>query len=115
MSRDILESLSMCRRLLIANKTRDFAFELEACNPWIMWPAETHWAARSLATGEPVETICREDYNARRREWERAHTLWPRYQTARMKAMRPRVALKPDAETDAQAEYDASMARELAA
>ena len=88
LTRDPLEVLSGCRRRLIANKTRDFAAELEAAKPWLTWPPVTHNEARSLATGEPVETLSREDFNARRRAWEESHELRPRYNTARLRAGR---------------------------
>lgn len=88
-TRDPLEALSICRRQLIANKERDFAADIEASNPWVTWPPVTHSDARSVATGEPITTLSREDFNAQRRESERKYTIQPRYRLARMRAMRP--------------------------
>lgn len=85
MNTDPLVPLAACRAAIIANKTRDFA----AAYPNRAWPEETHWNTRDLATGQPFETLSREDYNARERNWERKHTLLPSYELARMRAMRP--------------------------
>lgn len=83
--RDPLVSLALCRAALIANKSRDFAADF----PNTDWPAETHWNGRSLATGEPVEALSRDDFNARRRDFEHKHTHLPSYKLALMRAMRP--------------------------
>lgn len=85
MSIEPLVSLRICRDAMIANKARDFAAE----HPNHAWPERTHWDARDIATGQPTKTLSREDYNARQREWERKHTLLPRYTLARLRAVRP--------------------------
>lgn len=84
LNRDPLVSLAICRAALIANRTHDFAADF----PNVRWPEATHLNGRSLATGEPVETLSREDFNARRRTFEHTHTYLPRYKLARMRAMR---------------------------
>lgn len=85
MNTDPMISLAISRMALIENKARDFA----AAHPNHAWPEKTHWDARDVATGQPIKTMSREDYNARQREWERKHALLPRYELARLRAMRP--------------------------
>ena len=85
---DPLAVLAGCRQNLIAAKTHDFAADLEARQPWTKWPAEPT-TVLSLATGEPQQLLTRAEFNARSRDWEIRHTLRPRYELARLRAMRP--------------------------
>ena len=86
-TKDPLVALAATRENLIANKRRDFAGEIESRKPWTTWPAQTNSEARSLATGDPVVMLSREDFNARRRAWEASHTLRPRYEAARRRVV----------------------------
>lgn len=83
MSRDPLVSLGTLRRELLAIKSRDYAAALH--HPW---PAQTH-SVLSLATGEPVAILSRDDFNARQRRFYLGHEARPRYDMVRRRAMRP--------------------------
>ena len=84
---DPLVALAATRQSLIANKRRDFAGEIESRKPWTTWPAKTNRDARSLATGEPVTMLSREDFNAQRRAHEERFSLRHRYEAARRRAV----------------------------
>jgi hypothetical protein len=84
---DPLVRLAHCRQALIANKARDFAAEIDAkCGRAIDWPAQTHFEARSVATGLPIRTRSRAHFNADERAYAR-HTLLFAYRDARRRAM----------------------------
>lgn len=87
-SQDPLCLLAATRRALAELKTRDFAAEYQVKHPAATWPEQTH-DVPSLTDGRPYRVLSREDYNANERAFTLKHEARPRYELARMRAMRP--------------------------